>query len=63
MSDLDLIEKAYAENDVAYLIEIREIYDGWSILVRQSDGARLNRWEPGTKRFILTQEYIKETTK
>ena len=41
--------------DVAYLIEVRGVYDGWSIAVMK-DGRLVNRWagEPGYERRAAT---------
>ena len=43
------------------LIEIREIYDGWSI-AKLPDGTLINRWDPidFPRRWAETQAYIKE---
>lgn len=51
--------------EVAYLVEIPDVYDGWSVEVR-TDGTMRNRWaesdgtaRPGyERRFAATQEYI-----
>ena len=40
------------------LIELRNVYDGWSV-ARLPDGTLVNRWEKGTRRHSLTEEYIK----
>jgi hypothetical protein len=45
MSELD---------DVAYLIELREVYDGWSIKVLH-DGTWVNRWPETDRRHAPTQ--------
>jgi hypothetical protein len=39
------------------LIEIRGVYDGWSC-AKLPDGSYVNRWEPGTRMFDLTQTFI-----
>lgn len=39
------------------LIELRGIYDGWSV-AKLPIGELVNRWEPGTHRNIKTQEWI-----
>lgn len=44
-------------DDYAYLIEIRGIYDGWSIGVKH-DGTWVNRWPEGDFRYAPTQQYI-----
>ena len=38
-------------DDTAYLIELRGVYDGWSVRVLK-DGTRINRWAgiPGYER-------------
>ncbi len=54
-------------DDIDYLIELRGVYDGWSIAVLK-DGTMLNRWadEDGRAlagykdRFERTQKAIKE---
>lgn len=40
-------------------IEIRDIYDGWSVAQLQ-DGTLINRWEPEDRRYLPTQKWIKE---
>lgn len=56
----------YTSDDIAYLYEIRGVYDGWSILVLK-DGTLLNRWaneagdgpEPGYEsRYAKTQSHL-----
>ena len=42
---------------VACLIEIRGIYDGWSVAQMQ-DGALINRWDEEDRRHGPTQEWI-----
>lgn len=42
---------------VLHLIEIRGIYDGWSV-ARMKDGRLLNRWEKSDYRYAPTQEWI-----
>ena len=39
------------------LIEIREIYDGWSV-AKLPDGTLINRWDKGTRRYVATQQWI-----
>ena len=54
-------------SDIAYLIEIRGVYDGWSIAVMK-DGTMRNRWanDDGTpvegyeRHWAATEEYMKE---
>ncbi len=49
------------ESEVAYLIEIRGLFDGWSIAVLE-DGTWKNRWNPEDYpyRHAATQEYIEK---
>ena len=39
-------------------IEIREIYDGWSV-AKLPDGTLVNRWDKGTRRYVATEQWIK----
>lgn len=39
-------------------IEIREIYDGWSV-AKLPDGTLVNRWEPDQRQYKPTQEWIR----
>ena len=39
------------------LIEIRKIYDGWSV-AKLPDGTLVNRWDKGTRRYVATQQWI-----
>ena len=39
------------------LIEISEIYDGWSV-EKIPDGTLVNRWDKGTRRYVATQQWI-----
>ena len=41
------------------LIEIREIYDGWSV-AKLPDGMLVNRWDKGTRRYVATEQWIKK---
>ena len=50
----------YPEGTV--LIEIRGIYDGWSV-AQLPDGTLVNRWEPEDRRYLPTQKWIKENEK
>lgn len=43
--------------EAAYLIEIREIYDGWSVAV-MPDGRRLNRWPLNSRRGEAVEQYL-----
>ena len=43
--------------DDAVLIEIRGVYDGWSVALLP-DGRYINRWEEGDRRYTATQEWI-----
>lgn len=54
------------EEDILHLIELRDVYDGWSV-VATKDGRFINRWanddgsgpEPGyERRWAKTEEYI-----
>lgn len=45
-----------------YLIEIRGVYDGWSIGVTP-DGEYVNRWPKGDYRYEATQEVIEHYKK
>ena len=44
-------------SEFAYLIEIREIYDGWSIGVTHDD-QWVNRWPEGSIKHARTQTVI-----
>lgn len=44
-------------DEVDYLIEVRGIYDGWSV-ARMKDGTLINRWAPEDRRHASTQEWI-----
>ena len=43
--------------DVELYIEIRGIYDGWSV-AKMKDGTLLNRWEPDDSQYAAVQEWI-----
>jgi len=55
------------EDDIAYLVEIPGVYDGWSVAVHK-DGSMTNRWarlheeyyasEVITDRYEATQRWI-----
>lgn len=45
------------EAGVSNLIEIRGIYDGWSVKA-MTDGTYVNRWDASDRRFQPTQEWI-----
>lgn len=50
----------YEQDDIDHLIEIRGVYDGYSVIVLK-DGTWVNRWAgvPGyERRAAATQEYI-----
>lgn len=47
------------EKEVAYRVEIRGIYDVWSIAVLR-DGTLVNRWPEGDPRHAPTQKIIDE---
>ena len=42
--------------DIAYLIELRGVYDGWSVAV-MTDGTRVNRWA-GVKGYEHRAEIV-----
>lgn len=44
--------------DVQYLIEVRGIYDGWSVAL-MNDGTYVNRWEQDDRRYQPTQDYMR----
>jgi hypothetical protein len=55
---------SYAEikGQVSHLIELRGVYDGWSIAVLD-DGTFWNRWEPEDgRRYTLTEQAIYDYT-
>lgn len=39
------------------LIELRGVYDGWSVAVGE-DGTMANRWHPNDSRYARTQQFI-----
>lgn len=43
--------------EVECLIEVRGIYDGWSI-ARMKDGSLINRWAPDDRLWKPTQDMI-----
>ena len=45
------------KDDIAYLIQIQGVYDGWSIAALK-DGTYVNRWEPPGKRHDIIEESI-----
>lgn len=45
------------EDQIFQLIEIRGVYDGWSIL-ELKDGTLINRWEPDDYRYAPTQNVL-----
>lgn len=47
----------YAPEEVEHLIEIRGVYDGWSV-ARLKDGRMVNRWPPEDRRHKPTQDWI-----
>lgn len=49
------IDTAEAET----LVEVWGIYDGWSIALMK-DGRALNRWEPGTRRHLAAEAWIRD---
>ena len=44
-------------DDYKYIIEIRSIYDGWSIGVTY-DNEYVNRWDKDDYRYLATEEVI-----
>ncbi len=46
-------------DEVEVLIEVRGIYDGWSI-AKMKDGSYINRWDWGDRRYGPTQTFIRE---
>lgn len=48
---------AIDREQVAHVIELRHVYDGWSVAVMR-DGSLRNRWEPGDRRWNPTQQWI-----
>lgn len=45
-------------DEVQILIEVRGIYDGWSVAL-MNDGTYVNRWDCGDYRYDPTQEYMR----
>lgn len=39
------------------VIEIRGVYDGWSV-AKMKDGSYINRWPEGDRRYQPTQDFI-----
>ena len=50
------------EANVEYYIEIRGIYDGWSV-AKMKDGSYVNRWPEGDRRLQPTEDWIASTQK
>ena len=46
-----------APEDVDHYIEVRGIFDGWSV-AQMKDGRLLNRWPPSDRRHKPTQAWI-----
>ena len=44
-------------DEVAITIEVRGIFDGWSV-AQMKDGRLLNRWPPDDRRHKPTQDWI-----
>lgn len=44
-------------SEVALLIELRGVYDGWSI-AKMKDGRLINRWDENDYRFAATEKAI-----
>lgn len=49
--------RGFLPEDVEVYIEIRGIYDGWSV-AKMKDGRMLNRWPPDDRRHKPVQEWI-----
>ena len=45
------------ETELDHYIEIRGIYDGWSV-AKMKDGRLINRWPESDGRFKPTQQWI-----
>lgn len=46
------------EADIDYVIELRGVYDGWSVAVMK-DGSRVNRWAgEGSRRERWTDAFL-----
>lgn len=45
------------EANVEFYIEIRGIYDGWSV-AKMKDGSYVNRWPENDRRYQPTQDWI-----
>lgn len=45
------------EDSIAIYIEIRGIYDGWSV-AKMKDGTLVNRWPEDDRRHKPTQDWI-----
>lgn len=43
--------------DDTQFIELRDIYDGWSV-ARLPNGRYVNRWEPSNPRYAQVQRWI-----
>lgn len=50
-------DRGFLPEDVDHYIEIRGIYDGWSVAYMK-DGRMLNRWPPDDRRHKPTQDFI-----
>ena len=50
-------QTGFLPEDIETYIEIRGIYDGWSVAVMK-DGWMLNRWPPDDRRHAATQAWI-----
>ena len=46
------------EANVEYYIEVRGIYDGWSV-AKMKDGSYVNRWAETDRRYQPTEDWIK----
>ena len=45
------------DDDVAAFIELRHIYDGWSV-AKMKDGTYVNRWPEDDRRHKAVQEWL-----
>lgn len=54
-------DRGFLPEDVDHYVEIRGVYDGWSVAVMK-DGRTLNRWPPDDRRHKPTQDYINRRT-
>jgi hypothetical protein len=48
---------SFSPDRVEVYIEIRGVYDGWSV-AKMKDGTLVNRWNEDDRRFQPTQDWI-----